>query len=128
MIRGVSVAAGVVVIAAAVTYLTTPAPLSEGYTAISTVSNQFYVGRAYRAPLSRFIELREPFLLQVVAGADSTTATPQLVDLSVESYWLPKAIDIHIDNIVSKGAVGADSLIAIEIDKYKAGGAGAGGQ
>jgi len=118
-----AVGIGVVVIVAAVVYLVIPMPVSEGYTAVNTVTNQFLVGRAYRAPLSRFIELREPFLLQNVADADSNTVTPQLVDLSAESYWLPQSVFINIDNIVSQGAVGDDSLIATKIKEYKAGGA-----
>ena len=118
-----AVGIGVVVIVAAVVYLVIPMPVSEGYTAVNTVTNQFLVGRAYRAPLSRFIELREPFLLQNVADADSNTVTPQLVDLSAESYWLPQSIFINIDNIVSQGAVKEDSLIGTKIKEYKAGGA-----
>jgi hypothetical protein len=117
---GVGVA---VVIVALVAYLLTPRPVSEGYTAVNTVTNQFFVGRAYRAPLSRFIELREPFLLQTVTAPDGVTVTPQLVDLSVESYWLPQSVFINKDNIVSQGAVGDDSLIATKIREYKAGGA-----
>jgi hypothetical protein len=98
-------------------------PVSDGYTAITTVANQFFVGRAYRAPLSRFIELREPFLLQNVSDAEGKTVTPQLVDLATESYWLPQSIFIQIDNIISKGAVGPDSPIAVKIKEYKAGAA-----
>ena len=113
----------VVIIVAVVAYLVTPRPVSEGYTAVSTVTNQFFVGRAYKAPLSPFIELREPFLLQTVTAPDGETITPQLVDLSVESYWLPQTVFIHTANIVSQGAVGDDSLIATKIKEYKAGGA-----
>lgn len=109
----------VVVVVAGITYLVVPMPVSDGYTAITTVTNQFFVGRAYRAPLSKFIELREPFLLQNTTDADTNTVTPQLFDLSVESYWLPKTVFIHIDNIVTKGAVGSESPIAIKIKEYK---------
>ena len=76
-----AVGIGVVVIVAAVVYLVIPMPVSEGYTAVNTVTNQFFVGRAYQAPLGQFIELREPFLLQTVTAADGVTVTPQLVDL-----------------------------------------------
>lgn len=111
---------GVVVVGALVAYLVIPMPVSNGYTAITTVTNQFFVGSAYHRPFSKFIELREPFLLQTITDAKTNEPTPQLVDLSVESYWLPKAIFIHMDNIVSKGTVDPESLIATKIREYKA--------
>ncbi len=117
MILGLSI--GTLVVAAIVAYLVIPLPVSKDYTAITTINNEFFVGRAYRTPLSKFIELREPFLFQSLADPESNTVTPQLVDLSVESYWLPKAIFIHIDNIVSKGTVAPESLIATKIKEYK---------
>ena len=110
----------VVVVGVLVAYVVIPMPTSSGYTAVTTTTGQFFVGRAYRTPLSKFIELREPFLLQTITDAKTNEPTPQLVDLSVESYWLPKSIFIHTDNIVSKGAVSPESLIATKIKEYKA--------
>ena len=109
----------VVVVGALVAYMVIPLPLSSGYTAITTVTSQFFVGRAYHTPLSKFIELREPFLLQTITDEKTNEPIPQLVDLSVESYWLPKAVFIHMDNIVSKGSVEPESLIATKIEEYK---------
>lgn len=114
------VAAGVVVVLGLIGYLTTPMPVSSGYTAITTVSNQFFVGRAYHAPGSSFIELREPFLLQNVPDAENKNVLPQLVDLSVESYWLPKTIYIQIGSIISQGAVSPESVIGAKLKDYKA--------
>ena len=110
----------VIIVAALGVYLIVPMPISGGYMAITTVTDQFFVGRAYRTPFSEFIELREPFLLQAITDAETNTATPQLVDLSVDSYWMPKKVFIHIDNIVSKGEVSPESLIATKIAEYKA--------
>jgi len=111
---------GVVVVGVLIAYMVIPMPVSDDYTAITTVTNQFFVGRAYRTPLSKFIELREPFLLQTITDAKTNELIPQLIDLSVESYWLPKAVFIRMDNIVSKGAVSPESLIATKIKEYKA--------
>ena len=117
MILGLAI--GTVVVVVILGYLVIPLPASDGYTAITTVTNQFFVGRVYRTPLSKFIELREPFLLQTITDPETNAPTPQLIDLSIESYWMPKSIFIHIDNIVSKGEIDSESLIATKIAEYK---------
>ena len=94
--------------------------MDKSYYAVSTANGQFFVGRISHKPFTNFIKLDNPFILQNVQGADQKTVTPQLVDLSVESYWLPKVVFIHIDNIVSKGEVSSESLIATKIEEYKA--------
>ena len=114
----IGIGIGVIVVVAAVAYLVIPMPVSEGYTVLTTVTNQFFVGRVYRTPLSKFIELREPFLLQTITDPETNAPTPQLIDLSIESYWMPKSIFIHVDNIVSKGVIDPESLIATKIKEY----------
>ncbi|MDD5710961.1 MAG: hypothetical protein PHV43_02580, partial [Candidatus Colwellbacteria bacterium] len=117
----VAAVVGAAILLAALGYLLIPRPVSDGYTAVFTTANQFLVGRVYRAPLSRFIELREPYIMQDIPDTETGAVTPQLFDLSVESYWLPESIYIKVSNIVTMGAVGANSAIATKIEEYKNG-------
>ncbi len=109
----------VLVLAAIIIYLAIPHRIFPGFTGITTTDGQFFVGRAYKAPLSRFIELRDPFLLGgTTATAETPTVTPKLIDLTLESYWQPKSIYLNVKNITIKGAVGQGSQIAITINQY----------
>ena len=92
----------------------------RNYSVVSTVGGQFFVGRLSHTPFSRFVKLSDAFLLQNVQGDDQKVSS-QLIDLSVESYWQPKAVYFNIENIVFQGDVNPESPIAKQIAEYKAG-------
>ena len=94
---------------------------SKDYYAISTTSNQFIVGNLSRAPFSKFFRLDKPFILTNVQDEKTQTTTPQLFDLSVRSYWLPKSMYVNVDNVVFKGRVSPDSAIALKLKEYNEG-------
>lgn len=94
---------------------------SDSLYAVSTTSGQFFVGELSFRPFSKFILLKNPFVLQNVQDNSKNSVTPQLIDLSVESYWHPKEIYINSKEIVFKGKVSDTSPIGMKIKEYKAG-------
>lgn len=107
-----------IVILGVVAYWGFAAKFSNIYYAVSTANGQFFVGKLSYVPFTGFIKLENPFILQNVQSEDQKTVVPQLLDLSVESYWLPKSIYINLDQIVFKGKVGKSSPIALKLKEY----------
>ncbi|MBI2013527.1 MAG: hypothetical protein HYS87_01740 [Candidatus Colwellbacteria bacterium] len=111
-----STAGLVILVIIGVLFVPLPSP---GYTAVTTISGEFFVGKAQKALLSHYIELKQPFVLQSIVG-ENQTPTPQLFNLGTDSYWLPTSVKINIKNIVIKGKVNPESPIAQALDAFNA--------
>lgn len=112
---------GVIAIVAVVATVTCgikyyPNTFGVPYSAVFTVTGEFYVGHVFRLPFSSTLRLSDAYVLQN-ARDEKGANNLQLVPMA-ESLWQPKAVYFNRKNIVFTGRVSESSVIAQRIRSY----------